>query len=451
MSIYSSSPQKSPAKKRIPEFTWLRQLIHRDFWGRKCLDGVRHCNTYERVLSAIKSRQQGHRAGLDSLTNARLHDHCEGKETFYFSGGAKRYQLGMIDIDCHSSGTYAGAVEFARHLRNKLFPNLYFEQSTNGNGVHCYFIFDKWSATDPHKSLKELDAKLKNHLAHHGFDVELVEIKGLSPIYEWDGEKRLKDIPHCGLLAKIPRGLLSRFDELKATTSICSQWIRSIETFELPTATKIAVEKKRGAGSGRTQVIQQRLIDALPSYRRLAESCMADLTSDGELRITAEDKAVALLILRNNFEEPATNFSFSQNYASAIWRSLYTSGVTNRAWNHHRWRAIRNYLADHGWLDCKNETYTYGQGQGRSCRFVLAAGAAAFLDVVSGKEGGSKADSADEEKKDAFTWEGKCISTLPHLEGRSFRPTIVFEMCKYRLADDLLRRQEAEVMLMFAA
>jgi hypothetical protein len=451
MSIYSSTSQKAPAKKRIPEFTWLRDFIHRDFWGRKCPDGVRHCNTCERVLSAINARQQGHGAVLDSLTNARLQQHCDGKETFYFTGGSKRYQLGMIDIDCHASGTYAGAVKFAKYLRDKLFPDLYYERSTNGNGVHCYFIFDKWSTNDPHRALKELDAKLKNHLAYQGFNVELVEIKGLAPIYKWDDRKRLKDISHCGLLAKIPRGLLSRFDDLKATTSICSQWIRSIETFELPTITKIVAEKKKSTGSGRTQVIKQRFIDSLPSYRRLAESCMADLTSDGELRITIEDKAVALLILRNNFEKPADNFSFSQNYAAAIWGSLYASGVTDRAWNHHRWRAIRNYLADHGWLDCKNETYTYGQGQGRSCQFILAAGAAAFLDTCSRKECENDADSADREKRVAFTWEGKSINTLPHLEGISFRPKIVYQMCKYRLADDLLRRQEAEVMLMFAA
>jgi len=48
-----------------------------------------------------------------------------------------------IDIDCHKTGTLEGAIAFANHLKDTLFPNLYFEVSTNGNGVHGYIIIEK--------------------------------------------------------------------------------------------------------------------------------------------------------------------------------------------------------------------------------------------------------------------------------------------------------------------
>ena len=44
----------------------------------------------------------------------------------------------MLDIDCHKSGSPEGARQFAEYLKKKFFPNLYYETSTNGNGIHGY-------------------------------------------------------------------------------------------------------------------------------------------------------------------------------------------------------------------------------------------------------------------------------------------------------------------------
>ena len=52
----------------------------------------------------------------------------------------------MIDIDCLKClglGSKEGAHEFAIHLKEEFFCDLYFEPSTNGNGVHGYFVLHK--------------------------------------------------------------------------------------------------------------------------------------------------------------------------------------------------------------------------------------------------------------------------------------------------------------------
>ena len=98
----------------------------------------------------------------------------------------------MIDIDCHKSGTPEGARQFAEYLRLHFFPNLYFETSTNGNGIHGYLIVDKWewSAADYNATLKLVELWLKRVLASTSFDVETVELKGRCPVVKWDKDCR---------------------------------------------------------------------------------------------------------------------------------------------------------------------------------------------------------------------------------------------------------------------
>jgi hypothetical protein len=54
--------------------------------------------------------------------------------------------LVMIDIDCLKSlglGSKEGALRFAAYLKEEFFPDLHCEPSTNGNGVHGYFVLHK--------------------------------------------------------------------------------------------------------------------------------------------------------------------------------------------------------------------------------------------------------------------------------------------------------------------
>jgi hypothetical protein len=149
-----------------------------------------------------------------------LADHFENRETYYFTGSPSRHTLLMLDIDCHKCGTLEGAMGFAAYLRKLYFPNLYYEVSTNGNGVHGYIVVEKDSDAVHNATCKRLQDWLRGILERTSFDVETVEIKGTCAIF---GPHTMKE----GSLAKYPRDC-RRFDELAATTHLTVQDIERL-------------------------------------------------------------------------------------------------------------------------------------------------------------------------------------------------------------------------------
>jgi hypothetical protein len=128
----------------------------------------------------------------------------------------------MIDIDCHSKGSYEGAVRCVEWLKNNGFPGLFWCRSTNGRGIHASLVIRKHQFGDV-----ELDRALGNlehwlQYQHHvqRWDVERIEIKARPPVFEWGLEKyELRNV-QMGSLAKVPVDLLDRPEELMATTSL---------------------------------------------------------------------------------------------------------------------------------------------------------------------------------------------------------------------------------------
>ena len=107
---------------------------------------------------------------LSRLRNADMADHFAGRKTFYFTADGRSgvpEVLINIDIDCHGSGSLAGAIAFAEHLKATRFPNLYYEVSTNGNGVHGYIVVSKGDLGDEgfNAALSSLDRWLKAELS----------------------------------------------------------------------------------------------------------------------------------------------------------------------------------------------------------------------------------------------------------------------------------------------
>jgi hypothetical protein len=126
---------------RNPACPQLRRLISPYDHGLKFRGRVLHCNRNERVVRDLNSRGWVH-----GMTAAAMRQHFTGESTVYFTADGRvrtPETLLMVDIDCHGTGTYEAAVAFARHLRDHHFPDLYFEPSTNGNGVHAYLLLDK--------------------------------------------------------------------------------------------------------------------------------------------------------------------------------------------------------------------------------------------------------------------------------------------------------------------
>jgi hypothetical protein len=87
-----------------------------------------------------------------------------------------------------------------------------------------------------------------------------------------------------------------------------------------------------------------------------------------------------------------------------LWAALYDAGDFTRPWNHHRWKAIRDWLSEMGWLDWQDHFYQVGtgRGDGRACQWRLhddfvqlldrlalhrEEGGASFVDLVSSRGG----------------------------------------------------------------
>jgi len=170
---------------------------------------------------------------LSRLRNADMTEHFAGRKTYYFTADGRSATPEVIinvDIDCHGSGSLAGAVAFAEHLRDTLLPNLYFEASTNGNGVHGYIVIVKGDLDDEglNSALIVLDRWLKAELAKGLWDVENVEVKGQAPEFGWGRQKCELLTYKSGQLAKLPREALARADELRGTTRISVGELRKL-------------------------------------------------------------------------------------------------------------------------------------------------------------------------------------------------------------------------------
>lgn len=156
-------------------------------------------------------------------------------ETLYFTGKCSRRRqrcvtLALIDIDNHNRGTLPGALAFAQALRERFFSGLYYESSTNGRGVHPFLLIDKTGVNDAEYNrvlLKELQPWLRKWLSYLQHDVEMVEVKGTTPVAHYDEtSSNLVDFTF-GLLAKLPRDW-KRFGDLQRTTCLSVAQLRTL-------------------------------------------------------------------------------------------------------------------------------------------------------------------------------------------------------------------------------
>ena len=289
-----------------------------------------------------------------------LREHATGEQTYYFAGSEKPKQraLIMIDVDCHASGSLKGAMAFVSYLRAHHFDNLYYERSTNGKGAHAYFLLEKDGLSVPavkNVLLKKLQPWL-NHLAK-GFDVELVEVKGLPPEATW-GDRRYDLMSYkAGVLAKLPRGDFDRFAELQETTVLNAKTL----AMELPDiAPEPSLEKNKAVvGSSAMKHID---CSAINVYRRLAKELLKGeiLRTSGRHIVLEEDVAIFLMLGSWLSRHMDADGSMPWARFKALWDSVYAAGDIERAFEAKRFAAIRNQFEAWGLLNWENVYYRQG-------------------------------------------------------------------------------------------
>lgn len=394
-----------------------------------------HVNTKERIAARLKSPETRF---LFTLTNIRYAEHFNGEETYYFTANEDwrcPLALLMFDIDCHGGiGSLQGALAYAKYLQ-QFFTNLYFEISTNGNGVHCYVLLEKqnWHPAQLNDLLKN---KLQPYLRHlaQGFDIQLVEVKGTFPLVKQ--EKRGDFSVTTGQLAKLPRH--ATVEQLKNTTRINPIWLDSLPEFKTEKKINVPTAIRKSCGSSGGKCISEDEIAELDGhYADIAAKLIGDSTievSNQHSRsvVTVEDVAIWLMIAKfftNNMNEdgsmPCARFE-------AMWQALKTARDISRGWSKDRNKAIRDFLFDKGWcVDVEDNTYHPGTKfvEGQAAKWKLSAELMEWLD----------SSSTTEERETS-------LATTECGEGLGIRLVCVFSLVNEREHMAFLENRAAEIL-----
>jgi hypothetical protein len=379
--------------------TFLRKLISPYGFGSKDAFG------YRRPTNKALIDDYNRKGYIRGLNTSQLLDHFQGKSTYYFWGDGRiktPYALICIDIDNHKVGTLVAALAFAQHLKDTIFPGLYFEPSTGGKGVHGYVLIDKRGFGDErlHGLAKMLDRSLK--VVHQKWQarnpeliVEGVEIKGHPPRIAWNRDGKMKDLT-SGQFAKLPRMLLSRFEEFKRTTVLNDRQISQLSLRyknEPVVSGKPAVEIVKKPGSLTGCVVKQANLDRWDAYQEVAKRFVASpLKTTGREVATAEDMAVLLLILEACTSDMNADGSMPTARIRENWEILFVNGDVGRPWSPRRYTALRDLLSTQGFIDWKDAHYFPAalspDGKGQAAKWRASE---ALMDLIETEKRGSQA------------------------------------------------------------
>jgi hypothetical protein len=364
-----------------PLIKFLRQRVSRLNYGEKVPGlGVRPELDERRLIT----RYNGRRFGA-ALRNDQFRDHFAGDRTYYFWGdhtAATSEILVMIDGDCggdHGGGSTGGVWKFMELVRDKLFPGLYLEPSTHGQGVHGYFVLEKLGVKGDlvRQVLKQLEAYLKRLAASVQADIACVEVKGLPPSIKYDDRGNISHITF-GQFAKLPRGAgvlqtcKVRYGDLALLDP------DEIKVEARPEATRVETVKVGGKrpGSFDCRVVRQETLDQMPELEKYAGRLLRQWTGGSSFKagrwlVTATDVAQFFALM--HCIKPKPDDSLPVRAVGRLWEEVYSAGDFARPWNHHRFKAIRDLLSRHGhvdWVDYRFQNLP--ERKGRCCRWQIS-------------------------------------------------------------------------------
>ena len=376
-----------------------------------------HLNKNHEVINHFNKIRCGQRSYLNRVSNRDFADHQKHKDTFYFAGQSSPKSpetLVMLDIDCDKKGsgigTLEGAIQFAKFLKQHHFPNLYFEVSTNGKGVHGYFVLKKLDCGSTHINrllLNRLQPWLRLIMREQNFDVENIEVKGTLPVLVW-GQKQLEVSDYrAGTLAKIPRiETPEKEEELRNTavwteTDLCKLPVVDNAAFpevKQPVAIKPAPIRSvvlTGSITG-NHIHDDELVKVNGHYQLVAEALLnsQELKTKGRTVVTVEDMSIFLMLLRFFTENMNPDGSLPVKRWQELWSSLSKSGDVSRAFCPQRFAVIRDHLSSLGLIDWEDCNFVIGtkHQKGRSAKWK----AGSELMVVL------QSDKKEEERRTSF-------------------------------------------------
>jgi hypothetical protein len=432
-------------KKARDAWRFLVPLISPWDFGWKWDGGIAR-PTKADVIEAFNAR----RHGKYKWTLKKMVAHFSGESTLYFAADGRagtRLVLGMFDIDCHRWGCLEHAIAFADHLK-RFFPSLYVEPSTNGRGVHGYFLMEKGDFGD--RYTRTLFANLQVwaedeydrwQAANPDKPIDGVEIKGSPARLSWSPDGRLEDMT-MGTLAKLPRQVVDRFDEFRATTRISIKTLRELlgqvvlgdgltgkfvrERLGRPRASTAVVpasvssSRKTIIRSGSTagHPVDGRYLQELPVYRKVAEGLVqGPIPTSGRAVALVEDMAVFIMLLVAFTENSNADRSMPTKRFKSVWEAMHERGEVDRPWNPNRFTAIRNHLTRLSmiqWIDGRHvEGFVGDDGEYVKGRAAKWAAGRKLVESIERTIGEQKEQREEEEHLYYNKDDGPSASTLP--------------------------------------
>ena len=372
-------PKGMPKTKNV--ITWLRQLTSDVQYGKKYKGKPIMCPRNDQVEAFLNHRGKW----LQKLRNRDYCDHFTGQETYYFQGTGRfnRYTLLAIDIDCHSPGTrLEDAIAAAKYLQRLWGTKLYYEVSTNGNGIHAYFVLDKQvnGRVLEGKMLKNyLLDPLEEHLADVDklFDVDAIELKGTPATITWQNDELHY---RAGTLCKLPR--VDNEAALMDTLVIDSDFVWNLpvgDDLPKPEVAKRDAEKpvrttERRSSLGEcffNQDDADRLKQFLRKSRRLilndpvlCHSILGETKRLGKARSTITEALGIFCFLFDwlcREENRNADGSMPTDRFVGLWKALYAAGFLTQSIDGKSFAFVRNLADKLGLIKWVDVHYVVGQ------------------------------------------------------------------------------------------
>ena len=307
----------------------------------------------------------------DKLNNEDFRRHFRSLETFYFFGTPRvkdEYTLVMVDIDVQKSkglGSPQGALKFVQYLKSTVWPDLYYEPSTNGKGIHGYIRMWKRlvGAGRVNQAIEQLQAFLRYQADLTSADIELVEVKGKCPEIIYDRDGKITEVKY-GTFAKYPRQ--ATLNDLQNTTVIDhTELYKNQGKYAVPET----FEKKKPTiheGSGSTFIPDEFVHEHLESCRKgWLNLTGGEWIKGRKYLVSADDAAIVKLVTLWFTEHPNKNNRLSVRTILLFWQNLQDRNLTNRSPNHHRVKAIRDYLSGKRCVDWIDNGYQPPSAKGK--------------------------------------------------------------------------------------
>jgi len=318
------------------------------------------------------------------LRAKHIEEMIAGQCKYYYTGGQHGRTLLMIDVDAHDP-SQTDAKETLDQVVELLGPDKCFVvESTRGYNVFVkwqylelrpFMVFRRETWQEANKPILELQAALKRVTAHR---LSGVEVKGTISIFS----------QHYGSLAKLPcyeawsEARLSEFQNLPV---VDTPWVlNKIEMLNQgvaePARTKTVKTMKTGSCDSFT--LSQKEIDSIPGFVKSLKSrswyCHSRKIDPKrqDVKLVPLDFSYAFVVLSLARKHRKQKFGeqMPTNFIQAIWNHLYEKGIFTRAFDCSRWAAIRNTLADCGFLLFVNNLYWFdrrGEKRGKAMEWRL--------------------------------------------------------------------------------